>query len=90
MTMFALVGWIVLGSVVGGLLAVVWKLKGLPLAWGVAVGGVGGVVGGLVSRLGFPAGTFSDVMALILAVVGAVVAMVIAKDRVSKQQVGTV
>jgi uncharacterized membrane protein YeaQ/YmgE (transglycosylase-associated protein family) len=90
MTMLAILGWIFVGAVVGGLLAGFWKLRGLTLAWGVAVGGVGGVVGGLISRVSFPAGTFSDIVSLIIAVIGAIAAMVIARGRVTKEQTHTV
>jgi len=86
MTLFALLSWIVVGAVFGTILAGLWKLRGLPLAWGFATGGVGGVIGGLVGRMSFPDGLFADGLSLVTAIVGAVVAMLIARVRVDKER----
>ncbi len=85
MTMFAFLSWIVLEAVIGAVLATVWKERGLTLAWGTAIGGVGGVAGGLIARFVFPAGTVFDGLALAAALVGAVVAMFIARSRVEQK-----
>jgi len=85
MTMFAFLSWIVLGAVIGAVLATVWKVRGLTLAWGFAVGGVGGVVGGLIARLVSPPGALFDGLVLAAAVLGAVVAIFIARARVQQK-----
>ena len=38
--MFALLSWIVVGAALGAILAALWKIRGLTLAWGFAAGGV--------------------------------------------------
>ena len=85
MTMFAFLSWIVIGAVIGAVLTTVWKERGLTLAWGTAIGGVGGVVGGLLARFVFPAGAVFDGLTLAAALVGAVVAMFIARARVEQK-----
>ena len=85
MTILALLSWIVIGGVIGGVFVTVWKIRGLTLGWGVAAGSVGGVVGGLITRTVLP-GTTSDGPALFAAMVGAVLAVFIARARVTKQQ----
>ena len=42
--MFALLSWIVIGATLGAILAALWKVRGLTLAWGFTAGGVGGFV----------------------------------------------
>ena len=83
MTMFALLSWIVVGGVLGAVLASLWKIRGLTLAWGFATGGVGGVVGGLIGRMVFPGTLYADGLALVTAIVGGVVAMLVARARVA-------
>ena len=83
MTMFALLSWIVVGAVLGAVLASLWKIHGLTLAWGFATGGVGGFVGGLIGRMIFPESLFADGLALVTALVGGVVAMLVARARVA-------
>lgn len=83
MTMFALLSWIVVGAVLGAVLASLWKIRGLTLAWGFATGGVGGVVGGLTGRMVFPESLFADGLALVTAIIGGVVAMLVARSRVA-------
>ncbi|HUM10518.1 MAG TPA: hypothetical protein VLT82_06165 [Myxococcaceae bacterium] len=89
MTIFALLGWQVLGAVLGAALAVMWKVRGLTLAWGIVSGGVGGVVGGLLARTVLPDGTLFDGLTLAAAGVGAVVAMFIARASIDRQRQGT-
>ena len=79
MTIFALLSWIVVGSLLGLILAALWKIRGLTLAWGFAAGGVGGVVGGIIGGMLFPARLFAEGLALVTAILGAVVAMWIAR-----------
>jgi len=85
MTILALLSWIVIGGVIGGVFVAVWKVRGLTLAWGAAAGSVGGVVGGLIARTVLP-GTSSAGPALLAAIVGAVLATFIARARVTKEQ----
>jgi uncharacterized membrane protein YeaQ/YmgE (transglycosylase-associated protein family) len=79
MTLFALVSWLIVGLSVGAILAALWKIRGLTLAWGFAAGGVGGVVGGMIGRMVFPQRLFTEGLALITAIAGAVVAMLISR-----------
>jgi uncharacterized membrane protein YeaQ/YmgE (transglycosylase-associated protein family) len=91
MTMFAFLSWIVIGVVIGAVLATIWKTRGLTLAWGTAVGGVGGVAAGMLARYVLPDGALYDGLALAFAVLGAVVAMFLARTRVEhKDQPGSV
>ena len=84
--MFALLSWIVVGAALGAILAALWRIRGLTLAWGFAAGGVGGVVGGLVGRMIFPQQLFADGLALVTAIVGGVVAMWIARALYAKER----
>jgi len=86
MTLFALLSWIVVGAALGAILAALWKLRGLPLAWGFAAGGVGGFVGGMIGRMLFPAGLFADGLALVTAILGGVLAMLVARARVGDER----
>lgn len=79
MTMFSLLSWIVIGSALGAILAALWKIRGLTLAWGFAAGGVGGVVGGIIGLMLSPRRLFTDGLALVTAILGAVLAMWIAR-----------
>lgn len=91
MTMFALLSWIVIGGVIGAVLATIWKARGLTLAWGTAAGGVGGVAGGMLARAVLPEGVLFNGLAVAFAVLGAVVAMFLARRRVEhKDQPGSV
>ena len=89
MTIFALLGWMLLGMVLGAVFAAVWKIRGLTLAWGIASGGVGGVVGGLIGRTVLPSGAFFTGLSLAIAAVGAVLAMFIARASIRNEQSGT-
>jgi uncharacterized membrane protein YeaQ/YmgE (transglycosylase-associated protein family) len=86
MTMFALLSWLVIGSVLGLILAGLWKIRGLTLAWGFAAGGVGGVVGGLIGGMLFPWRLFAEGLALVTAILGAVVAMWISRALFPKER----
>ena len=79
MTLFALLSWLVVGSSVGAILAAIWKIPGLTLAWGFAAGGVGGVVGGMIGRMIFPSRLFTEGLAIVTSIAGAVVAMLLAR-----------
>jgi uncharacterized membrane protein YeaQ/YmgE (transglycosylase-associated protein family) len=84
--MFALLSWIVVGAALGAILAALWKIRGLTLAWGFAAGGVGGVVGGLVGRMIVPELLFAEGLALLAALAGAVAAMGISRALFGKER----
>ena len=86
MTMFDLVSWIIVGSGLGTILAALWRVPGLSLAWGFAAGGVGGVVGGMIGRMIAPQHLFADGVALVAAILGAVAAMWIARALFPKRR----
>jgi uncharacterized membrane protein YeaQ/YmgE (transglycosylase-associated protein family) len=83
--MFALLSWIIVGSALGAVLAALWKIRGLTLAWGFAAGGVGGVVGGMIGRTIFPERVFADGLALVTAILGGVATMWIARSLFPKE-----
>jgi uncharacterized membrane protein YeaQ/YmgE (transglycosylase-associated protein family) len=84
--MFALLSWIVIGSALGVILAALWKVPGLTVAWGFAAGGVGGVVGGMIGLMLSPRRLFAEGLALVAAILGAVVAMWIARALFPKER----
>ena len=84
--MFALLSWIVVGAALGAILAALWKVRGLTLAWGFAAGGVGGVVGGLIGRMLVPELLFAEGLALLAAIAGGVVAMGISRVLFRKER----
>lgn len=86
MTMFAFLSWIVVGSALGTILASLWKVRGLTLAWGFAAGGVGGVIGGMLGLMISPRRLFAEGLALLGAILGAVVAMWIARALFPKER----
>ena len=84
--MFAILSWIVVGAALGAILAALWKVPGLTLAWGFAAGGVGGVIGGLIGRMLLPERLFAEGLALLAAIVGAVAAMGISRALFRKER----
>jgi hypothetical protein len=84
--MFALLSWIVVGAALGAILAALWKVPGLTLAWGFAAGGVGGVVGGLIGRMIVPELLFAEGLALLAAIAGGVGAMGISRALFRKER----
>jgi uncharacterized membrane protein YeaQ/YmgE (transglycosylase-associated protein family) len=88
MTIFALLGWQVLGVVLGAVIAVMWKVRGLTVISGIVAGGVGGVVGGLLARTVLPTGTLFEVLAMAFAALGAVVALFIVRGSIERQRTG--
>jgi hypothetical protein len=85
MNLFALVSWIIVGCLIGLILAAVWRTRGLTLAWGFAAGGVGGVVGGLIGRTLFPAHLGTGALPLFTAILGGFAAMGIARAVLAKE-----
>jgi uncharacterized membrane protein YeaQ/YmgE (transglycosylase-associated protein family) len=84
--MFTLLSWIVIGASLGSILAALWKVRGLTLAWGFAAGGVGGFVGGLIGRMLVPQQVFAEGLALLTAIAGAVAAMGISRALFAKER----
>jgi len=84
MTIFELLTWLVLGAVLGVLVAAFWPTEGLTWKWGLGAGVFGAVMGGLIGRILFVPGAFSGEMgvvspALLVAAIGAVVVVFIAR-----------
>ena len=86
MNLFALVSWIIVGSLIGLIFSTIWKTRGLTLAWSFAAGGVGGVVGGLIGRMVFPAHLSAGALPLFTAILGGVAAMGIARAVFLKER----
>ena len=89
MTIFALLGWQVLGVVFAAAIAAIWRARGLRVGWGIIPGGVGGVVGGLIARTVLPAGTLFDALSMACAALGAVGAMFIVRASIVRERSGT-
>ena len=84
--MFAILSWIVVGAALGAILAALWKVPGLTLAWGFVAGGVGGFVGGLSGRMLVPGLVFAEGLSLLAAIAGAVAAMGISRALFAKER----
>ena len=84
--MFALLSWIVVGAALGAILAALWKIPGLTLAWGFAAGGVGGFAGGLIGRMIIPGLLFAEGLSLLAAIAGAVATMGISRALFAKER----
>ncbi len=87
MTVFSLLSWIVVGAVLGSILAALWKIRGLTLGWGFGAGGAGGVVGGLLGAMTIPPGFFAEGLSLVTAMLGSVLALWVARLRLAKENV---
>jgi len=89
MTFFVLLGWIVLGGVLGLLAAAVWPVEGLTWARGLGIGAFGAVVGGLIGRILFSPGTLDATLfgvTLLFAGLGAVVTLAIARFQIRNRE----
>jgi hypothetical protein len=91
MTVFELFCWLVLGAVLGVLVAAFWRTEGLTWNRALGVGGFGAVIGGLIGRILFAHGPFSGELgvlspALLLAGVGAVVTVFIARFQLRNRE----
>jgi uncharacterized membrane protein YeaQ/YmgE (transglycosylase-associated protein family) len=92
MTIFELLSWLVLGAVLGVLVAAFWPTKGLTWIRAAGVAALGAVVGGLVGRIIFvPGGGFSGEMgvvgpALAVAGLGAVVLVFLARFQLRNRE----
>ena len=91
MTLFEVLSWLVLGAVLGVLVAAFWPTEGLTWIRGLGVGMFGAVVGGLIGRILFVPGAFSGGMqvvsaALLLAGIGAVVVVLIARFQLRNRE----
>ena len=91
MTFFELSSWVVLGAVLGVLVAGFWRTPGLTLINAIGVGVFGSVVGGLIGRTLFMEGPFSGSMeligpALVTAGLGAVVTVLIFRFQLKNRE----
>jgi uncharacterized membrane protein YeaQ/YmgE (transglycosylase-associated protein family) len=91
MTIFEISSWLVLGAVLGVLLAAFWPTEGLTWIRALAVGAFGAVVGGLLGRIIFVPGAFSGEMgavspAFLVAVIGAVVLVFLARFQLRNRE----
>jgi uncharacterized membrane protein YeaQ/YmgE (transglycosylase-associated protein family) len=65
MTIFELLSWLVLGAVLGLLVAALWPTPGLTWIRGTGVGIFGAVAGGLIGRILFSPKEFGEVGVLV-------------------------
>jgi uncharacterized membrane protein YeaQ/YmgE (transglycosylase-associated protein family) len=91
MTVFELLSWIVLGAVLGVLVAAFWPTAGLTWIRALGVGVFGGVVGGLIGRILFAPGPSSGEMAvvspaLLVAGIGAVVLVFVVRFQLRNRE----
>jgi uncharacterized membrane protein YeaQ/YmgE (transglycosylase-associated protein family) len=91
MTIFELLSWLVLGAVLGVLVAAFWPTEGLSWVRGLAIGASGAAVGGFVGRILFVPGPFSGQMqvvtpALGVAGLGAVVLVFLARFQLRNRE----
>ena len=90
MTVFELLSWLVLGAVLGVVVAAFWPTEGLTWIRAVGVGVFGAVVGGLIGRILFvgpPSGELGVVSpALAVAGIGAVVLVFIARFQLRNRE----
>jgi len=91
MTIFEVLTWLVLGAVLGVLIAAFWPTQGLTWVRGLGIGMFGAVVGGLSGRIFFVPGAFSGEMevvgpALATAGLGAVVVVFIDRFRLQNRE----
>jgi uncharacterized membrane protein YeaQ/YmgE (transglycosylase-associated protein family) len=91
MTFFELSSWLVLGAVLGVLVAAFWRTPGLTLATSTGVGVFGAVVGGLIGRTIFAEGPFSGELqivgpALLTAGLGALVTVMIFRFQLRNRE----
>ena len=91
MTIFELLSWMVLGGVVGVVVAAFWRTPRLTWIWALEVGMFGGVLGGLIGRILFVPGPSSGEMqvaspALLVAAMGAVVAVFIVRSELRNRE----
>jgi len=88
MTIFELLSWLVLGAVLGVLVAAFWRTDGLTLPRALGIGMFGAVVGGLIGRILFAPGPFRGAMevvgpTLLVAGIGAMTTVLIARFQFS-------
>jgi len=91
MTIFEFLTWLVLGAVLGVLVAAFWRTEGLTFLRSIGVGVFGAIVGGLIGRILFVPGPYAGTMgavtpALLFAGVGAVVTVVLARIQLRRER----
>lgn len=91
MTVFELLSWLVLGAVLGVLVAALWPTEGLTWVRSIGIGVFGAVVGGLIGRILFVPGAASGELgvvgpALAVAGVGAVVLVFVVRFQLRNRE----
>jgi uncharacterized membrane protein YeaQ/YmgE (transglycosylase-associated protein family) len=91
MTIFEVLTWLVLGAVLGVLVAAFWPTEGLTWIRGLGTGMFGAVIGGVIGRILFIPGLSSGEMqvltpALLVAAIGAVVVVFIARFQLRNRE----
>jgi hypothetical protein len=91
MTIFEVSSWLVLGAVLGVLVAAFWPTEGLTLVRAIGIGAFGAVVGGLIGRILFVPGASSGELgvvgpALAVAGLGAVVLVFVARFQLRNRE----
>jgi uncharacterized membrane protein YeaQ/YmgE (transglycosylase-associated protein family) len=91
MTIFEPLSWLVLGGVLGVVVAAFWRTPGLTWTRALEVGMFGAVLGGLIGRILFLPGPSSGEMqvvspALLVAAIGAVVGVFIVRSEIRNRE----
>jgi len=90
MAFFDLVSWLILGAVLGVLVAAFWPTRGLTWTRSLGVGMFGAVVGGLIGRTLFTPNPFREIgvllPTLIVAGLGAVVVVLIDRFQLKNRE----
>jgi uncharacterized membrane protein YeaQ/YmgE (transglycosylase-associated protein family) len=90
MAIFELLSWLVLGGVLGVVVAAFWRTPGLTWTWAVEVGMFGGIVGGLIGRVLFTGPSSGEMQvvspALLVAAIGAVIGVFILRFQIRNRE----
>ena len=90
MTIFELLSWLVLGGVLGVVVAAFWRTPGLTWVWALEVGMFGAIVGGLIGRILFVGPSSGEMQvvspALLVAAIGAVVGVFIVRFQIRNRE----
>ena len=90
MPIFELLSWLVLGAVLGVLVAAFWPTRGLTWIRGLCVGTFGALVGGLIGRTLFAPKVFGEIgvllPTLLVAGLGAMVAVLIDRFQLRNRE----
>lgn len=90
MTIFELLSWLILGGVLGVVVAAFRRTPGLTWAWALEVGMFGAIVGGLIGRILFVGPSSGEMQvvspALLVAAIGAVVGVFIVRFQIRNRE----